>query len=252
MMISDKMTIAVDSAPIAANPMLPAVEYGTLRPILFSTPMVQAILAGRKTQTRRIIKPQPDDSGLWNHDKFPMSLDSELNGWWGTVDETGESKEFKCPFGWGGQPYLNNSTLWVRETYRAIEHSGHGSKYFYKADACETDLRDKEIKWKPSIFMPLAACRIFLKVTNVKVERVQDISNADAFKEGIEWKIKFPDEYPDGKYYRDYMFKDRFAAGILFEAKHSFKSLWFKINGRESWENNPFVWVVEFERCVHP
>lgn len=222
---SDMLPIVTTSASIAANPMLPAVESGTLRPILFSAPMVQAILSGRKTQTRRIIKPQPDDSGLWNHDKFPMSLDSELNGWWGTVDETGESKEFNCPFGWGGSPYLNNSLLWVRET--CYYHKEEG-RWIYKASEPLTDSITYGYKWKPSIFMPLAACRIFLKVKNVRVERLQDISEKDAEAEGV------------------------FIHSVYPSPRMEYASLWEKINGKGSWDKNPFVWVIEFERCVHP
>lgn len=82
-------------------------------PILFSTAMVQAILEGRKTVTRRIVKPQPDDDGLHDHSRFPMSLDDDINNWYGTVDETGESKEFNCPYGFAGD------ILYVREKFYA-------------------------------------------------------------------------------------------------------------------------------------
>ena len=200
------------------------------KPILFSTPMVQAILEGRKSMTRRIIKTDAKKI-FWN--------EIVLNGYGGYCDEHGNPVKSKYSIG---------DVLWVRETFRVIEQDFGKPRYEYKATE-KINLTDK---WKPSIFMPFDACRIFLKIKNIRVEELQNISNADAFNEGIEWKIKFPEEHPDLKYYRDYMFKDRFATGILFEAKHSFKSLWFKINGRESWEENPFVWVISFEKIDKP
>jgi len=242
---SDMQPIAHSSASIEANPMLPAVELGKLRPILFSTTMVQAILEGRKTQTRRVVKMR--DGSLMEAEDLSTHIDGSFDKVMDFTKTYPYWQELKCPYGNVGD------ILWVRETFSNDLVSANDGipLYTYAADMPKgMDL--KGLGWKPSIFMPFAACRIFLKIINIKVEPLQEINNADAFAEGIEWKIKFPDEHPDLKYYRDYMFKDRFATGILFEAKHSFKSLWFKINGRESWENNPFVWVIEFERCVHP
>lgn len=194
-----------------------------MKPILFSTDMVRAILEDRKSQTRRIIKPQPKII------KRPIS---------------GEY------FFYNGvkAKYNVGDILWVRETFREIEQDFGTPRFEYRASE-KINLTDK---WKPSIFMPFSACRIFLKIIDIRVERLQNINNSDALEEGIEWKIKYPDEYPDTKYYRDYMFKDRFAAGISFKANHSFKSLWEKINGRESWQKNPFVWVIEFEKTEKP
>src|SRR6185437_700495 len=89
------------------------------KPILFSTEMVRAILEGRKTQTRRIIKPQPDDEGLHDHTRFPMSLQSNQEGWWGETEATGEMREVKCPYGQIGD------VLWVREGFvRGIIYEG--------------------------------------------------------------------------------------------------------------------------------
>lgn len=143
-------------------------------PILFSTDMVHALLDGRKTQTRRIINPQPDDNGLHNHSARKMALDSELEGWYGTVEETGENKQFKCRQGTAGDK------LWVRETfYKAetcIDNGVNHYFYIYKA----SNKSDFMGPWKPCIFMKKEAARIWLEVINVRVERLQDISVEDA------------------------------------------------------------------------
>lgn len=208
-----------------------------LTPILFSTPMVQAILAGRKTQTRRIVKPQPDDDGLWDDTNIPHSLQSTLKGWNGTVDATGESREFKAKADRG-------DILWVRESW-----TQNGLEYYrYKADwpdpakgvfigpAVPLKYRNK---WKPSIHMPYTACRIWLKVTGVKVERVQDISEEDAISEGIEGKMAQWKDYSGSKQIHGF-------------AEVSFRTLWKSINGPESWNANPWVWVYTFERTEKP
>lgn len=204
----------------------------TSRPILFSTEMVKAILSGRKTQTRRVVKPQPDDDGLWNDTDFPRSLQSNLKGWNGTVDETGESKEWKCPYGQVGD------LLWVRETY-AI--AGNTTKwYIYKADL---DYGHLEEKWKPSIFMPRKACRIELRIKSIRAERLNDITEADANREGVASDMSLPfNQYLN---YRNSIYQ-------LETAQHSFCSLWIEINGEKSWMANPFVWVIQFERTEMP
>jgi hypothetical protein len=92
------------------------------------------------------------------------------------------------------------------------------------------------ITWKPSIHMPKAACRIFLEITNIRVERLKDISEEDAVKEGVE-VVKTG--------YKDYI-----TEGSISDAYWSFYSLWYKINGRESWSSNPYVWVIEFKQIV--
>jgi len=135
------------------------------RPILFSTDMVRAILAGRKTQTRRIIKPRN------NHSIF-VGWDDEfvLN------DENKEWTLSECPYGYPGD------RLWVRETW-AKQLSG---KYIYRADHQNWELADYTATgaWRPSIHMPRAACRILLQITHIRVERLHDISADDARAEG--------------------------------------------------------------------
>jgi hypothetical protein len=138
-----------------------------MRPILFSTPMVQAILDGRKTQTRRVIKRQP-----------PISVTDIINiaiNWIAAYPNRKAIRPFiystKCPYGQVGD------VLWVRETWQKIE----GDRFIYKADPIIWGG-----KWKPSIFMPKEACRILLKVVSIKVERLQDISTNDALAEGVD------------------------------------------------------------------
>lgn len=192
--------------------------------------MVQAILEDRKTMTRRVVKPQPSDDGLWNDTRFPRSLQSTLQGWNGTVDSTGESKQFKCPYGQIGD------VLWVRETWRPCIFGV--AKYCYKV-AVLNDIFKKEppliyvaddhksYPWKPSIFMPKAACRLFLEITDIRVEWLQDISEADAKAEGVK------------------------AEGALTHY-YWFEQLWKSINGADSWNNNPWVWVISFKRIEKP
>lgn len=192
-----------------------------LKPILFSTEMVQAILEGRKKMTRRVIKPQPKEIG---NDKL-LFKDRERT----KVSFLNECK------------YQINDILWVRETYSPghIEN-GSNTGWQYKADN-----KGQNIKWKPSIFMPKEAARIFLKVKNIRLERLQDISEEDAIAEGI---IKIADYGNTG--YKLYTEPD--AAYSDIDALESFESLWNSINGEDSWKENPYVWVIEFERIAKP
>lgn len=182
-------------------------------PILFSTPMVQAILAGTKNQTRRIVK-----------DKLLQTNTNEF-----------EEEEFlllttkDSPYGSVGD------ILWVRETFHKIKHN----YFIYKANHDH-----QAMKWKPSIFMPKEACRIFLKITSVRAERLQKISGEDAINEGIEVIHN-----STVAVYQKYNLKEKLGTTnpIL-----SYQTLWEKINGAESWNTNPFVWVIEFERVEKP
>ena len=193
------------------------------RPILFSKPMVQAILVGRKTMTRRVIKPQPDSRGLRTTD---------------VLFEDYHGKEFKCPYELG-------MILWVRETFRNAHGMPTGPRYEYKATALKDGVPIDE-PWKPSIFMPREACRIMLEITNIRVERLQDISEEDAINEGVEIAAYRPDII-----YKQYTLDDnkrKIKLSGWETAYYSFKSLWQSINGPESWTANPWVWVIEFKR----
>lgn len=220
-------------------------------PILFSTPMIQAILEGRKTQTRRIIKPQPDEDGV-DYMENPPVLDWEQiykDVWkpWIWDTEEGERKHVFCPY---GQP---GDVIWVRESFTIIgtdiirgsdgEVIEETSKYVFRGQ------KQKHIeelyKWKPSIHMPKAAARIWLEVVSVKVERLQDITNVDAVKEGINSEyFSSLNENTGGRLYWNYH-----ANNYLTKCPtSSFQTLWESINGKDSWHLNPWVWVIEFKR----
>lgn len=186
------------------------------KPILFSTEMVRAILKGQKTQTRRVIKPQPPDGvgrirGPELYEPAKVDRNGELvpgEPVYGVYDDWGEWGA-KFPY---GQP---GDVLWVRETWCNAGVFG----YVYRA----TDSLPVSVKggWRPSIHMPREAARLFLLIKNVRVERLQDITEEDARAEG--------------------------AIGI--EPISVFMNLWNSINGkRYPWESNPWVWVIEFER----
>lgn len=186
------------------------------KPILFSTPMIRAILDGRKSQTRRIVKPQPESVDHVNHKIIPYNGSAEFL-----------MKNTICPYGKIGD------VLWVRETFHLVPPN----MVFYKADP-----ENKATgKWKPSIFMPKEACRIRLEITNISVERVQDISKDDAIAEGIEL-------YEGESNYKNYLHGDGRNYGYVKEAKISYMTLWESINGKDSWDINPWVWVIEFKR----
>ena len=214
-------------------------------PILFSTEMVQAILKSRKTQTRRVVKPQP------MHDSAPPFRDG--NQWLHMGDV------YKCPY---GQP---GDVLWVRETWCYTGSNEYlnlqtNLPFFYKADVKDS-LTEKEVmnhygwKWKPSIHMPREAARLFLRIKDVRVERLQEISEDDACEEGIEVKTMPNADAGDYNCYpRNYMISEKDADGWPYfneeQYIESFRTLWQSINGPESWDANPWVWVVEFERIT--
>lgn len=211
-------------------------------PILFSTPMVQAILEGRKTMNRRVVKPQPNENGMSFMKNPPLDWERIYREeWkpWKLEKEDGETIALHCPY---GQP---GDVLWVRETYcisscrKRYKANGEWSK--------EEIAAGENNRWKPSIHMPKAACRIWLHVKAVRVERLQDISEQDAIAEGVQ--ISFQNE----RYtlYKNYLNPDKCNYGFQV-ASNSFKTLWKSINGDESWKANPWVWVVEFERCDMP
>lgn len=179
------------------------------RPILFSSPMVNAILQGKKTQTRRIVKNTALQLLLSGH--TPELVCAEF-----------------CPYG------LPGDILWVRESWHDHTESIKGLPdglggyidtpvYDYKANHID----DKWIllKWRPSIHMPRAACRIMLEITNIHVEHLHDITENDAVSEGC-------------------------ASGGDWDTAPTviFSNLWKKINGPDSWEENPLVWVIEFKK----
>lgn len=184
-------------------------------PILFSTPMVQAILERRKTQTRRIIKPQPiidQDSGFVFDGKHRKQYD--IHCW---------MNQFIDDF----SRWMPGDLLWVRETWGWVP-TGKGEKIGYKA----THSEPMHNKWKPSIHMYKECARIWLEVTDINVERLHEISEVDAIAEGVKSTVKLTDDRMD---YTGY-----------YAVEH-FQDLWTKINGEESWKANPWVWVLIFK-----
>lgn len=207
------------------------------RPILCSGPMVRAILSGQKTVTRRIVKPQFASAPTDVVDGVP-SWDSPTN-YAGEV-QMNTQRGKPCPYGKPGD------CLWVRETFSRSNPGGDDGVYFYRADGRFPSAMGggcfygDEI-WKPSIHMPRFASRILLEVTDVRVERLQDISDEQAEAEGIEGCIpSCPGPYDEhGNPECDCM-------NLTY--KQSFQALWESINGRKSWDANPWVWAVEFKR----
>ena len=205
-----------------------------IKPILFSTEMVQAILEGRKTQTRRIIKPQPKEGIITTAFDFKKGFYASKIKIEENPDRFEITKLFK-------PKYQTGDILWVRESFAKPPIYAFGVKYIYKAG-----FNESICGWKPSIHMPKEAARIFLEVTNVRVERLQDISEDDAIAEGIEI-IDYAESIL--AVFKNYNLKEK--KGTLYP-RLSFRTLWEKINGEDSWNANPWVWVYEFKVVEKP
>lgn len=232
----------------------------TERPILFSTPMVQAILDGRKTQTRRVVKfPENVRVETVNHwSKAPVAgygikgefVPLNING--GISTKAFYEHSIKCPY---GQP---GDRQWVRETWQGYRQTSyeydeweemespkdrHEQPYspVYKADG-----KNFPEKWQPSIFMPREFSRIDLLIEDIRVERLQDISAEDALAEGIERNNM---GLGNGETYKDYIDCPNDKWEWFGCPINSFQSLWDSINGKTyPWKSNPWLWVIEFSR----
>lgn len=194
--------------------------------------MVRAILAGTKTQTRRMVKPQP----LGGAPTLLQHLLEHGHQRWAT-DEPDEEMVWKCPY---GQP---GDRLWVREAWRILGDSPTDTLDMFDSDDVQYRADDDQSyidKYRPSIHMPRRFSRITLEVTGVRVERLQDISEADARAEGAE---EAP--LPMGIMYSQ-------AAVMRTRYREGFGGLWCSISGPGSWDANPWVWVVEFKLLVPP
>lgn len=207
------------------------------RPILFSGEMVRAILDGRKTQTRRVVKPQPPN-WAWTRVKEYAEIR-------GLTQQVGKIEYWikPCPY---GQP---GDRLWVRETWRAEELPVYGEDGIrYRADnhfqIIENTFEASEkwgdayrpgMKWRSSIFMPRWASRITLEIVSVRVDQVQDISEDDAKAEGI--TLQFPTRSVPHR-----------VGGDVWTYPNAYARLWDDINSKSGlgWDANPWVWVVEF------
>lgn len=200
-----------------------------MKPILFNTEMVKAILDGRKTVTRRLVKPQPSEHQIH---RLGYCIDGDKRDigkfCFGSHEHGGHVLYVK-------PPYQAGDTLYVRETWQewgcdkcaSYDCTGcnGSSKYAYKA----TGDWDCEEKWRPSIHMPKEAARIFLRVTDVRVERLQDITEEEAEKEGAK------------------AYGSNNCSGT--SARIAFAEIWDNTAKPEyEWRNDPWVWVIEFER----
>lgn len=193
----------------------------TDRPILFSAPMVRALIDGRKTQTRRVLKPQPQYDGewwrlgdiIWQEASFPVF--------------DGQEMARRARFAPGDR-------LWVRENFTTVPTAAYRMSKGVERTICHHDpdwaaiyaegWERSKPRWRPSIHMPRWASRLTLVVESVKVERLQEISEEDAQAEGAQWEDCWP------------------------TYRQSFEALWTRINGRDSWSENPWVAAVSF--CV--
>lgn len=225
----DRTCLYYDSCGMGICSLEECPEYKQGKPILFSTPMIKEILKGRKTQTRRIIKPKSK-----NACGFYVTHRQSDNAFTGVYDYDENESMFDNPH---TPPCEIGDTLWVRETWCNRMAWDGGNKIIYKADI-EDSLQHMH-KWKPSIHMPRSAARLFLKVTDVRVEQLRDITEDGAKAEGIR-KFSIVDAFsrPTGMYVYGDTFEDT--------AKEAFKRLWAGIYGK--WINELWVWVIEFER----
>ena len=197
-----------------------------VKPILFNTEMARAILEGRKSCTRRIVKPQPDEKHTYPLGFVTDSTEKEEVGCFGfAANEYGGSIQYvKPPY-----RYAPGDILYVRESYSELSFG-----YVYKADGENIDHLGNVIKWHPSIHMPKEAARIWLKVTDVRVERLQNIDIDGIRNEGLSSMAVH--------------------AGDTEIALKEWAMLWNstikKSNlDRYGWDANPYIWVIEFERC---
>ena len=204
--------------------------------MIFNAEMVRAILDGRKTQTRRPIK--------WKQTRFTEIGEREEGRKWWSSEDAEHTCDFwhPCPFGAVGD------RIWVRETFCTVDDTQYGGGKWvdYRAtpkfeashpagwDCAPNDA--EALKWRPSIHMPRWASRILLEITDVRVERLNAISQEDAQAEGLEltgWRPTYSD--PD-------------SGGEVMTPYDNFAELWSSIYGEEGWKSNPWVWVIEFKR----
>ena len=222
------------------------------RPIIFNAEMVRAILDGRKTQTRRFVpewqlpSETKQDAGDYPENRWMAVAQRDRRWGFGVFGATEEScaaqlTESLCPFG------SRDDRLWVRECHAFVPEPAYRRSTGivqivnpdddYQASVYREnfDRSDGGIKWRPSIHMPRWASRIQLEITNARVERLNVISEEDARAEGVAWSDGAPNEVG-------------LPTQLVVEAKDEFARLWQSIYGEESWNNNPWVWVIEFNR----
>jgi len=218
----------------------------TEHPILFSAPMVRAILDGKKTQTRRVVKRQPGLGQVFQRcDPHGISWDCVTPAWT-RVDGGRSGPQFHftehCPY---GQP---GDRLWVRESFAMIDDDEALAGVLYRADGMYDGCGPGDFAWtwKPSIHMPRWASRITLELTDVRVQRLQDITPEDCYEEGLRRATKDERTYKWGCDGMDW-------ADWRISPIDAFHGLWDSINAKRnggacSWQSNPWVWALTFRR----
>lgn len=232
-------------AKLKPNQFILAGHLITERPILFQTDMVRATLDDRKTDTRRTkgLQSINECPVCWQYKGTPMKPLSDFHVFvrFNKNNERLYIKHIFSPFGKPGD------LLWVREKFTPLpfdmvnQRTSLHFSYFADCDADSLELaREYGFKWKPSIHMPKSASRIWVMIEDIRVERLQDISDEDAIVEGI-----FPHLCPiNGKDILGY--KNYWHGMMPCPPIKSFQTLWESINGEESWNSNPWVWVIKF------
>lgn len=203
------------------------------RPILFKAPLVRAILAGKKSVTRRVVKPQPP-SWIESFGYSCFTPPGSISGR-GNFEDRGPAETFfRCPYGVPGDLLYVKETWAKREDIDPATERSRAVHYLLHRATYEGDIGDEWHyygRWRPSIFMPRWASRITLRVTDVRVERLRDITEEEAITEGF------------------YAWTHRTEGEI--SARHQFRELWAEINGKRSgcaWEDSPWVWVIQFRK----
>jgi hypothetical protein len=226
------------------------------RPILFSAPMIRALLSGAKTQTRRVIAPGRDGTvaewrTAWVMDAVKRWAPS-MDGWWTMAVDGGHIGSVQCPYGVPGD------RLWVREAfysdtlspdteYQHVHYrEGLAHGHFHRRAALHLDGKSGHRgPWRPSIHMPRWASRITLEVTDVRVQRLQDISEDDARAEGVDAdpvEAWFDSVGGAG---------DPYAAACSKLYRFGFAKAWDSINGKRCpWSSNPWTWAISFKRVT--
>lgn len=208
------------------------------RPILFKDDMIRAILEGRKYQTRRLLKFHPVQPGPGYY--FDAYNGGPQWNWWDKNHRQHLGQIFKCRYGKPGDH------LWVQEDYgykiRNVGGTPHEQAVYRATDpdavSCyDCNGKEQPLLWQPAETMPREASRITLEITNVRAERLQDISEEDALREGVEHDSPHRSYFPTAE------------GGPAFRsAAGAFRRLWQSIYGLDSWDANPWVWVIEFKR----
>lgn len=210
------------------------------RPILFSAPMVRAILNGTKTQTRRAVK---GIDGVFTLcpgevvDQCIVAVGEKAHRPWPMGEHPDRPHDFhplRCPYGQAGD------RLWVRETW-TVPYLWRGGDKIALEDLRYRADNNLRLPWHPAIHMPRLASRITLEITGVRVERLNEISELDAISEGIE-------KHPNEKLWRIVPNPRGPMGGYTPIPIHAYRMLWESINGSGSWDANQWVWVVDFKR----